>query len=346
MLNHSPAHTNFSQSSAIENIDEQTQIPMRKISSLAIVKRSLQTRLRQGLLTVLLPLALSGQAWAQTVIAPMDTPENLAQSLVGPGIEIGNVQFTGNTNSAGYFTGGYAEGNDIESGIILTTGLASSAGNNVNTSESTSFGSGTSGDSTLNTLIPNYKTYDATTLTFDFTSSGDSAYFNFAFASEEYVEWVGSSYNDVFGFFVDGENVALIPNSDTAVAINTINNYSYAELFNDNSLDNGVAPYAFEYDGFTDVFTAEITGLEAGQVYNMMLGIADAGDNFYDSAVFLQAGSFSQTIVAQKPSGAPEPSTALLMALSLSWIVYRLRFRPEASRRPVDNPITDSLETP
>lgn len=260
----------------------------------------------------------------------MDSPENLAQSLVGPGIEISNVQFTGNTNSAGYFTGGYAEGNDIESGIILTTGLASSAGNNRNTSESTSFNSGTAGDDTLGALIPKYSTYDATTLSFDFTSSGDSAYFNFAFASEEYVEWVGSSYNDVFGFFVNGENVALIPNTDTAVAINTINNNSYSEFFNDNSLQNGESPYAFEYDGFTDVFTAEITGLVAGEVYNIKLGIADAGDSFYDSAVFIQAGSFSETIVAQKPSGAPEPSTALLMALSLSCIVYRMRFRPVA----------------
>ncbi|MEO0510897.1 MAG: choice-of-anchor L domain-containing protein [Verrucomicrobiota bacterium] len=272
-------------------------------------------------------ILIAGQAFAQTVITPMDSPEALAQSLVGPGIEISNIQYTGNNQSAGYFTGGYAPGNDIESGVILTSGRASSAGNNQNTSGSTSFNSRTGGDDTLNGLIPGYNTYDATILSFDFVSSGDSAYFNFSFASEEYVEWVGSSFNDVFGFFVDGENVALIPNSNNPVAINTINNDSYPELFNDNSLSGGSSPYAFEYDGFTDVFTAEITGLEAGEIYNIQLGIADAGDAYYDSAVFLQAGSFSQTIVDAKPSGAPEPSTALLMSLALFCIAMQMRFR-------------------
>ncbi|WP_244648120.1 MULTISPECIES: choice-of-anchor L domain-containing protein [unclassified Lentimonas] len=289
--------------------------------------------MRSAILRKLTPLAflLAGQAYAQTTITAMDTPEALAQSLVGAGIEISNVQYTGNVDSIGYFTGGYAEGNDISSGVILTTGLASSAGASSNTSGSTSFNSRVSGDSMLNTLIPGYSTYDATVLSFDFVSSGDSAFFNFSFASEEYIEWVGSSYNDVFGFFVDGENVALLPGSDTAVSINSVSNLSNSDLFNDNSLKKGESPYAFEYDGFTDVFTAEITGLEPGEIYNIQMGIADAGDAYYDSAVFLQAGSFSQAMVAAAPSGAPEPSTALLMAMALSCIVYRMRFSAERS---------------
>lgn len=270
----------------------------------------------------------AGHASAQTVITPMDSPEALAQSLVGPGIEISNVQYTGNSLSAGYFTGGYAPGNDIESGVILTSGKAEFAGNNQNTAESTSFNAGGAGDNTLNSLIPNYRTYDATVLSFDFISSGDSAFFNFSFASEEYVEWVGSAYNDVFGFFVNGENVALIPNSNNAVSINSINNVSYPELFNDNSRKGGESPYAFEYDGFTDVFTAEITGLEPGEIYNIQLGVADAGDRIYDSAVFLQAGSFSEVAVAEAPSGAPEPRTALMMVLAICCIILRVRVIP------------------
>ncbi|WP_347441061.1 choice-of-anchor L domain-containing protein [Rubritalea sp.] len=254
----------------------------------------------------------------------MDSAQSLAQSLVGPGIQISNVQYTGSTGASGYFSGGYAAGNDITSGIILTSGLASSAGSNSNTTESTSTNLRSAGDSTLNTLIPGYSTYDATILSFDFVSSGDSAYFNYAFASEEYVEWVGSSFNDVFGFFVNGENVALLPDSDTAVAINTVSNVNNADFFNDNSIGNG-APYAFEYDGFTDVFTAEISGLEAGQTYNIMMGIADAGDNYYDSAVFIQAGSFSQSIVAVAPSGAPEPKTMFMVVIAVTGMLYKSR---------------------
>jgi hypothetical protein len=269
-------------------------------------------------------LATNSSSFAQTTITAMDSADALAQSLVGPGITISNAQFTGNTQSSGYFSGGYATGNDIASGILLTTGLASSAGSNSNTSESTSTNFGGAGDSTLNSLIPGYSTYDAAVLSFDFVSSGDSAYFNYAFASEEYVEWVGSSFNDVFGFFVDGENVALLPNSDTPVAINTVSNVNNADLFNDNSKGAGT-PYAFEYDGFTDVFTAEITGLEAGQSYNIMMGIADAGDTYYDSAVFIQGGSFSQSIVDIAPSGAPEPKAMLLFLVSMTGIFYKSR---------------------
>ena len=270
-------------------------------------------------------MALIGTATAQTTITPMDTAESLAQSLVGPGIEISNVQYTGQTYSSGYFSGGYAPGNDIASGVILTSGKASFAGANENTSGSTGYNARSAGDSTLNSLIPGFNTYDATTLSFDFVSSGDSAYFNYSFASEEYVEWVGSSYNDVFGFFVNGQNVALLPGTDTPVSINTVSNVSNADLFTDNSLIQGESPYAFEYDGFTDVFTAEITGLEPGETYNIMLGIADAGDNYYDSAVFLEAGSFSEAIVevTSSPSGAPEPHVTLMMLIVIGAAAYQ-----------------------
>lgn len=293
-----------------------------------------KNRISQLPLTRTLPVAAlfaASQVAAQTVVTPMDSPEALAQALVGPGIEISNVQYTGNTQSSGYFTGGYAPGNDIFSGVVLTSGLASSAANNENTSEYTSFNAGGSGNETLNSLIPNFRTYDATTLSFDFVSSGDSAFFNFSFASEEYVEWVGSSYNDVFGFFVNGENVALIPGTETAVSINNVSDQNNSSLFNDNSIVNGTSPYAFEYDGFTDVFTAEITDLEPGEAYNIMLGIADAGDSVYDSAVFLEAGSFSQAaveVVTSAPSGAPEPRTALLMVIAVSCIVMQMRVLP------------------
>lgn len=258
-------------------------------------------------------------------VTPMDSAEEMAQSLAGPGVEISNVSFSGNTVSAGYFSGGYAAGNDISSGLILTTGNAAYA-DSENSSSSTSYRAGTSGNATLETLIPGYRTYDATILSFDFVSTGDSAYFNFSFASEEYTEWVGSSYNDVFGFFVNGENVALIPGTDTAVSINTVSDEANSDLFNDNEISSG-SPYAFEYDGFTDVFTAAITGLEPGETYSIMLGIADAGDSIYDSAVFIEAGTFSSAPVENvtSPSGAPEPSIGLLAGVGALGAFIRIR---------------------
>ena len=262
------------------------------------------------------------------VVTPMGDTTSFAQSLVGPGITISNVKYTGADSASGYFSGGYATGNDISSGLILTTGSASAAANPVNTSDKTSYNNHLAGNAQLDSLVPNYKTYDATVLSFDFTSSGDAAYFNYSFASEEYTEWVNSSYNDVFGFFVNGENYALIPETSTAVSINNISDKTNSQFFNNNDPSQTNSPYPFEYDGFTDVFTAAITGLTPGETYNIEIAIADAGDSIYDSAVFLEKGTFSSAPVAPTPSAAPEPSVTILLVLMSAGLVsafYRFR---------------------
>ncbi len=38
-----------------------------------------------------------------------------------------------------------------------------------------------------------------------------------------YNQYVGSIYNDVFGFFINGVHAALIPGTSTVVSINTVN---------------------------------------------------------------------------------------------------------------------------
>ncbi|MEJ2201922.1 MAG: choice-of-anchor L domain-containing protein, partial [Desulfuromonadaceae bacterium] len=152
-------------------------------------------------------------------------------------------------------------------------------------------------------------TYDATILSFDFVSYSDSAYFNYMFVSDEYTEYVASQYHYVFAFFFNGSNIALLPNG-TPVTINNVNNGSNSSYYNDND-SNGAFP--FEYDGFTDMLTASITNLIAGQTYSITLAIADAGDSILDSGVFLQAGSFSDVII----SGVPEPSTFFLLGTGL-----------------------------
>ena len=249
-------------------------------------------------------------------ITPMDSAENLASTLIGGGIEITNVSYTGSNQATGYFSGGQSAGIGLESGIVLTTGKASYAGT-ANNSGSTGKNLKLAGDSNLNALIPGYRTYDATVLSVDFISQGTSAYFNYAFASEEFVEWVGSSYNDVFGFHVNNENYALIPGTTTPVAINTVNQDANSEYFNNNDPWSGgldKPAYDLTYDGFTDVFTANIANLIPGQTYTLEFAIADAGDGVYDSAVFIDAGSFSDAPSA--PSGSPEPSIIILAVLA------------------------------
>ncbi len=273
-------------------------------------------------------LALSaGMAFAASTtasaltITPMDTAENLAQSLVGSGVTISNVTYTGVNSASGYFTDGTASGLGFDTGIILTSGAAANVNGLVNTSSDITTVNGLPGDPDLDALT-GQETFDATVLEFDFVSEGDSIFFNYLFGSDEYNEFV-FVFNDVFAFLFEDDNVAIIPGTTDPVSIDTINNDVNSSLYNDNDFEYGT--FAFEYDGFTDVLTASIDGLTIGDSYHIKLAIADALDEKFDTGVFLQAGTLSD-----KPPGPndpiPEPATMLLFGVGLAGLAgYRRR---------------------
>ena len=158
-----------------------------------------------------------------------------------------------------------------------------------------------------------FNTFDASTLQFDFTSATGDLFFNYVFASEEYNEYANSSFNDVFGFFLDGVNIALLPGTTTPVSINNINggnplgtNAQNPQFFNNNDPSDGGPFFNLQYDGFTKVFTASAKGLSARN-HTIKLAIADAIDSSLDSAVFIQGGTFSSV----PTTSVPEPTTML-----------------------------------
>ncbi len=232
--------------------------------------------------------------------AVIATPAQLITDVfLGDCLTAGTVQFSGNPLSIGSFSNGWGIG--IESGIILTTGLATDAmGPNV--SPSTSYPSG-GGSSPL--LGGN--TNDQSTFTFTFVPETEQVTFTYVFASEEYPEYVCSTFNDAFGFFVSGPgyapntNIAIVPGSTLPVAINTVNpgvtgafgavggctSLGYAGYYVDNT--GGTHN---EYDGFTVPLTACINTVPCEE-YTITITVADVGDTSFDSAVFLEAESFS-----------------------------------------------------
>ncbi len=217
------------------------------------------------------------------------TPQDMLDSILGSNVDISNLQYTGADTASGVFTNGFTAGMNIDEGIVLSCGRADYCigPNQTGSSSWINFGPG---DTDLNTLIPGYSTHDASILEFDFVPDFNVITFNYVFASEEYPEWVGSSFNDVFGFFLDGENIAIIPGTDIPVAINNVNDHTNSDYYVANHDFYGT--YDFEPDGFTVSLSATAV-VNPGQTHHIRLAIADAGDYALDSWVFIEAESFT-----------------------------------------------------
>jgi len=273
----------------------------------------------------------------------------LAQSLVGANIEVFNVQCSGACNAIGSFSGDQAV-IGFDSGIILSTGsVAEIVGPNDVPSQGRI--NQQPGDPQLSALVPGTplcgfpgitprRTCDAAILQFDFRyvlgcQGISTVSFEYVFASEEYNEFVlpipEHSFNDVFAFFLNSQNIAIIPGTNsTPVAVENLHCGFFDErrccpgpfrdcppyggpnciLFRNNSfLDlaplchlptcvddmNGPCPDALPIDTEMDGLTIPLlaTGpVNPTGVNHIKLAIADVGDPRYDSNVFLKAGSF------------------------------------------------------
>jgi len=230
----------------------------------------------------------------------------MASILAGPGVQISNAVITSPSN---YYSSFNASGTNLglSNGLLLTTGDYTVAVG-PNNQQGAATVDNNPGDATLQ-AIAGVNTYDAAVLEFDFIPQNDTIEFKYIFASEEYPEYVCSTYNDLFGFFISGpgitgtQNLAIIPGTSTPVAINAVNsgtsgtnanpntpcNLSYSNFYVDNT--NGTT---IQYDGFTTVLTA-LAIVVPCQTYHLKIVVTDAGDADYDSGVFLEAGSLSST---------------------------------------------------
>ncbi|MGM0486523.1 MAG: choice-of-anchor L domain-containing protein [Planctomycetota bacterium] len=232
----------------------------------------------------------------------------LRDEILGDAFEpVGDATYVGGATSAGFFVGG-SNSIEISEGIVLSTGDARFV-EGPNTDDGSSGTASGAGDPDLDAEFEPWVTEDSSVLEFDFEvdEPGD-LFFEFVFSSEEYNEFVDRGFNDVFGFFVDGENIGFVPGTDDPVTINTINggnpygsNGTNEHAYNNNDRDDdGEYLEFFGHDGFTDVFVARMDDLEVG-THTIKLAISDVGDRILDSAVFIRA--FNVT--------APDSRTAL-----------------------------------
>ncbi|MEM7654657.1 MAG: PKD domain-containing protein [Bacteroidota bacterium] len=231
---------------------------------------------------------------AQLTIHDTLTTAELLETLFGQGVTVSNITTTCDTSVS------MMEFNGTSSNLGLATGVIISSGNAMdavgpNTSGSTTTGVGTPGDSLLTDAVNDVITnaFDACVIRFDITPLCDTIGINYVFASEEYPEFAppnSSSFNDVFGFFIEGPgypnatNIALIPGTPTPVSINNLNAVTNQAFYVDN-----VGGATVEYDGFTTPLLASAI-VQSCETYTITIAIQDMGDGAWDSSVFLEAG--------------------------------------------------------
>ena len=155
------------------------------------------------------------------IITPHPNVQALAQRLVGDGVTISNVSFTGNSQMASFFLNRAGRTNiGIDSGIVLTSGRAKTVGaqfgvdgNGTAPASSVDADNGWNlpGDPDLANAIgqPVTELEDACILEFDFVPLGDSVRFNYVFSSEEYTPSFVCDFNDAFAFFISGPGIRV-----------------------------------------------------------------------------------------------------------------------------------------
>ncbi|MCC9020491.1 choice-of-anchor L domain-containing protein [Flavobacterium lipolyticum] len=272
--------------------------------------------------------------YSQATILTNPTNSQINSALNGPGIVITGGTLSGaaaistvRSNQVATFTNGVAgAGLGLTSGAYFSTGNAPFELTNRNTANQSSYNP--AGATTLSD--PNLSTIDATatrdlisysfTITLGPTVSGLKI--GYQFGSEEYPDYVGSSFDDAFGFFITGPgiagtlNMATLPNGN-ATSINKVNSGvpgfsgfppvaaydgTQSALYTNNGHTTTISggryitnpqpqpgpfPVFVELNGLTKLITRNVTGLTPGATYTFKIVIADAGDSSLDSGVFV-----------------------------------------------------------
>ena len=261
---------------------------------------------------------VSFQASGQLTTSTAATPGSLVEDvLVGSGVAVSGIVYTGHSEAIGSFNGS-ATNLGLDNGIILTTGTVLNTSGGILGEQKGPFGPNDTGSSGMDNSSPGYgplttlageDTENAAILEFDFVPQSDTVKFRYVFGSDEYPEFVGSEYNDVFAFYISGPgfggtyNMAQISGGGGPVSINNINNGTSntgpcqnCSYYNNNGTGS-TAPFAdsefyIQYDGFTEVMEASAP-VQCGETYHLIIAIADAGDGAYDSGIFLEANSLA-----------------------------------------------------
>ncbi|MFM9983752.1 MAG: choice-of-anchor L domain-containing protein, partial [Flavobacteriales bacterium] len=281
-------------------------------------------------------VSLTLNSAAQLIVDSLSIEQYVQDVLLGNGVQASNISYTGCFAQIGYMHEGNSVGLNIDGGIVLSSDHVQNITGAFNSLWNTGC-TGVSGDPDLLTVANSVppligqsfsvgSVNDVSILEFDFVPTGDTLRFNYIFGSDEYLEWVNSSFNDIFAFFLSGPgitgpydsppgfpngsvNIASIPDTDPEIpiTISSVNDQQYSDYYIDNPTNEGIF-----IDGYTVVLEA-FSLVQCGETYHIKLAIADGSDTALESIVILEEGSFSSNAVVDVDLsinvGGPEANT-------------------------------------
>ncbi len=287
--------------------------------------------MKRLLLLLISSLCIFNTTYAQITTTINPTIAQLQQKLQGSGVTVTSVSLTCPASAYALYSNGTGILSTLTSGILLTTGDATDVSAAAGTLSTDNFAAGsTLGD---NLDLSGSGSQDACYIKFLITPNCHTLSINYVFASEEYSDYVNATFNDVFGFVIDGPNpaggsysqtnIALVPGTALPVSINNVNNgvgMSFLGIPPTGPCMNCAyfqdAPPGIGYDGSTTVLTAS-TQVTPCQQYTMTIGVWDVGDGSFDSGVFLDVNGLScvgnpTLTTASSPSVICSPQTVTL----------------------------------
>ncbi|NIF07867.1 T9SS type B sorting domain-containing protein [Chryseobacterium sp. Tr-659] len=235
---------------------------------------------------------------------------NVSNVTVSP-----NLTATNPNRSWGYFN--KANTNfPFSKGIILSTGYANKAGNVFQGTLSDDLGTGGDVDLANALGIANANLTNATSIEFDFVAASTEVTFRYLFASKEYQQNFPCTITDGFALLLKKAtdptytNLAVLPGGAGPVSVTNIHpqyqncgpkNEAYYGGTNNAQIETN-------FNGRTIPLTAKAT-VVPGETYHFKIVLADYQDPNFDSAVFLEAGSFDIGVKILDPAGAQLPAS-------------------------------------
>ncbi len=256
-----------------------------KTTTIVDIKNIVDDNIYEGNETILLSIVPEGQATGGAFkIASSLSNTEILNKLLGDttGLSNINLSVTGNKEAYGTFDNAPF---DIGAGIVLSTGKVTElVGANKDSGTTTSFGTSDLDGG-----------FDPIALKIDFNtdSTASQVFFQYVFGSEEFIEFSGSDFNDLFTLTLNGVNLAKLSDGKTT-SINNLTPSKDATTWSSDYINNPSETGPLSSQVILDGYTKTLTfagNLIPNAKNTLEIKIKDVNDYIYDSAVFLKGGS-------------------------------------------------------